>query len=86
MMWQSAIASTSIFWEERSRQREIGYFLLAKTVRSMYMMMKRRGWLKLSGEAVCMHVFLMAAFSYVFHHYPDNLKYHSTFALIWGKD
>lgn len=86
MTWQSSIAGTSIFWEERSRQREIGYFILAKALRSIYMVLKRLGWLKLSGEAVWMHILLMAALSYVFHHYPDNLKYHSTFALIWGKD
>lgn len=82
----SIFAGSSIWWEERSRQREIGYFVLAKALRSIYVSLKRRGILSFKNEEVVMHVLMMGILSYLYHQQPDLIKGKKLLSHLWGSD
>lgn len=85
MMPLSVISSFSILFEDSSRRCEIGYFVLAKAVRSLYVMTKRMWGLNLSNEGTYMHAAMMALLYYVYVEHPNALKFKNVFEKIWGE-
>jgi hypothetical protein len=84
LVGNATIAPLGILLEEGARQREIGCFVLAKAVRSIYLLFKRRGVLSISHDDTWMHVVLMALFYYFYCHHPSTVKFRAAYDEIWG--
>lgn len=81
----SITSSLGILLEEESRQKEIGYFVLPKAGRSIYLLLKRRGFSNITCEESCMHIILMAIFYYLYCHHPSTVKFRAVYEEIFGE-
>lgn len=84
ILGSSGISALSILFEEPSRRKEIGYFVAAKALRSVYKIMKRRGIVSIKREFLVMHVSLMGLLYYVYCEHPKLLKYKNLFDIVFG--
>lgn len=75
LLLTSWLPGVSILFEHPSRRCEIGYFVVAKALHSLYLLMKRTKKWPVSEEGTILHVAMMAVCYCVFNHCAENLKF-----------
>lgn len=67
-------SSLCIIFEDQFRRREISYFVLVRALRSIYVMLKRRGIISIKNEANFCFILLFGVVSYLYYEKPNIIK------------
>ena len=81
----SLLGSTSIYFVDKSRRGEVSYFVFVRSLRSLYIFLKKRFNFPLENEKTICFVMIFGIVSYLYYEGPKDLKNRNLLDSLWGE-
>ena len=88
MMVLGTFGAVPIYWEDAYRRSEISYSILVRSLRSIFMFVKKRSpeITSYDNEAKLSFMIIFGILSYIYSQKELTIRNRNTLEILWGKD